>query len=93
MVMCFGLFVHLPDVQDLIFIIFSSSIVNILSFVTQTSYILHFTILFSFLFYCMLNKLLLWIICIYYNSCTVLDALFCLFFLNKVIPENKQTNK
>lgn len=93
-VMCFGLFVHLADEQDLIFIIFPSSIVNILSFVTRTSCILPFTIFFSFLFYCMLNKLLLWIIYIYYNSCTVLDALFVLsLFLNKVIPQNKQTNK
>lgn len=76
-VMCFSLFVHLVDVQDLIFTIFPSSIVNILSFVTQTSCILPFTIFFSFLFYCMLNKLLLWIIYIYYNGYTVLDALFC----------------
>lgn len=77
LVMCFGLFVHLVDVQDLLFTIFPSSIVNILSFVTHTSCILPFTIFFSFLFYCMLNKLLLWIIYIYYNGCTVLDALFC----------------
>lgn len=94
-VMCFGLFVHLADEQDLVFIIFPSSIVNILSFVTRTSCILPFTIFFSFLFYCMLNKLLLWIIYIYYNGCTVLDALFCFvsfFWIKLFLKINKQIN-
>lgn len=94
-VMCFGSFVHLADEQDLIFIIFPSSIVNILSFVTRTSCILPFTIFFSFLFYCMLNKLLLWIIYIYYNGCTVLDALFCFvsfFWIKLFLKINKQIN-
>lgn len=87
-----GLFVYLADVQDIIFTLFPSNIVNVLAFVTHDK--LHIAF-YPFFFNCMFNKLLLWIIYINYIGCTFMDAFFFVFvsFLNKVIPQNKQTNE